>query len=165
MTTNTLAANFGDAGCALDADGAVVRKAKVIRVKASDFSGTTEKALTFKLPARSIVYGAFINVITAEATAATKTLDVGTLSSSGGDADGLLDGVSVAATGLQKGTLLSTGQTLGALLRADESGTTGFVPEPYINASEIAVSVTAGSSGFANLVADLIIYYDEITSA
>lgn len=163
---NSKATNNRGTGYGLDEKGDVVLKALSLRLTASNLSGTTELSLASlggTLPAKSIVTEVYVNVITAEATATTKTLDVGTLSSSSGDADGFLDGVSVAATGLVKGTLASAGQTLGALLRVDESGAGVLVPEPYINTASKPISVTAGSSGFAELVADIIVIYKEIT--
>ena len=61
----------------------------------------TETDTTFDLPAKAIVHEVLVEVKTAEATASTKTIDVGLLASeSGGDADGFIDGLSVAATGL-----------------------------------------------------------------
>lgn len=111
------------------------------------------------LPTAGVVLGAWLDVTTAEATGGTKTLDVGLLSSeSGGDADGFLDGVSVAATGIVGGSLASGGQTLGALLRADEDGAGALVPEPHIlNGTAKSISYTAGSADFAELVADLYV--------
>lgn len=110
------------------------------------------------LPSDAVVLGVMLNVITAEATGTTKTIDVGLLSSeTNGDADGFLDGVSVSATGWVKGTLLSTGQTLGALLHVDESGAGVLVPEPHIIDEAVSVTYTAASADFAELVADLYI--------
>lgn len=159
---NSKAFNNKGVGVAFDEVGDVVNKTKVIRLIASGV-GTTEAPLTFTLPARSIVTAVYLNVITAEATGTTKTLDIGTATADSGDPDGFLDGISVAATGVIRGTLLSSGQTLGALLRADESGAGVLVPEPYVNAAAKRVSVTAASANFAELVADLIIEYKEIT--
>lgn len=53
------------------------------------------------------------------------TIDVGTLSSASGDADGFVDGVSVATLGYVKGTLLNTGVTLGALLKVQDTANAG----------------------------------------
>lgn len=160
---NYKAFNNKGVGIGFDEVGKVVEKAKVIRLKASGVS-TTETSTGFTLPAGAVVTDVYINVITAEATGTTKTLDVGTLSSASGDADGFLDGISVASQGVKKGTLLNTGQTRGLLMAVDESGAGVLVPENYVNSTAIAVTVTAGSNNFAELVADLIIIYKEITN-
>ena len=115
----------------------------------------------FTLPAKAIVVNAFVDVITAEATGATKTLDVGT-STVSNDPDGFLDGVSVAATGIVKGTLADGANLMGALLEVDESGG-DLVPEADVTSYGAAVSVTPGSlADFAELVADVYIVYIEL---
>lgn len=157
---NDKALNTRDAGFALDYDGDVVLKAKSVRVGVTDGLTTVSKSIGFELPAGSVLTEVYVNVIKAETVGGTKTIDVGIL---GGDVDGILDGVSVATTGVKKGTLLSSGQTLGALMRADETGSSGFVPEPYVNATASQVCVSVGSDNFANLEADLIFVYKEIT--
>ena len=80
-----------------------------------------------------VIKSAWVDTQTAEATQATKTVDVGLLSSeSGGDADGFLDGVSVAAVGVAAGkATVTTGAntkffastTRGALLEDFQAGT------------------------------------------
>ena len=138
--------------------------AKRYRVTASWLTGS-EQDIGLDLPAQSIVLAAFVIVATAEATGTTKTLDVGLLSSeSGGDADGFLDGLSVAATGLIFPTLASGAQTLGALLSVDEGGTGELVPEAHSTDSVTAksISVTAGSADFAELIAEVVVVYLEM---
>lgn len=113
----------------------------------------------YDLPADGIVVDCYMIVDTAEAIGTTKTVDVGLLSSeTNGDADGFLDGVSVAAAGFVSGSLASGGQTRGALIRVDESGAGVLVPEPLNLASVTArsVSVTAGSADFAELAARIV---------
>lgn len=116
------------------------------------------------LPARGLVLGVWVHISTAEATASTKTIDVGLASGeSGGDADGFLDGVSTATTGLKGGTLVSSGQTLGALLRVDENGSGVLVPQPHIIDSVTARSVTFTLGEAANELAGTIyILYIEL---
>jgi hypothetical protein len=91
------------------------------------------------LPAKAVVLGAWIDVRVAEATGGTKTLDVGPSS----DPNGYLDGIDVSSTGLKKGTLDSGGQTLGALLTADEDGSGALVPESDVSAGGEVVQYTA----------------------
>lgn len=82
---------------------------------------------------------------------ATETLDVG-IDSGGtaGDANGFLDTVSVATAGIVKGTLLASGDTMGALLSVLDSANAGDdAPEQYpiVSANEqtITYTTTAGS--------------------
>lgn len=128
-------------------------------------SDGSEQDTGFDLPSGAIVRDVFLDVGTAESTGTTKTIDVGLLSSeSGGDADGFLDGISVASTGIVYPTLDSGGQTLGALLSADEDGAGALVPESF-NADSVtaaSVSFTAASANFAELVADIVIVYDVV---
>lgn len=106
----------------------------------------TEVDTGFNIPAGATVPPSpFLKVTAIDAT---ETLDVGLLSSeSGGDADGFLAAVSVGTLGLVKGTLLSSGQTLGALLRVDESGAGVLVPEQHLIATAVSVTytITTGS--------------------
>jgi hypothetical protein len=108
------------------------------------------------VPAGSIIKNVWLRVATQEATGTTKTMDIGV---SGGDEDGFLKGVSVAAAGTIKGTLDSAGQTLGELMCADEDGAGALVPEPYVCTAATTLCYTLGSSNFAELVADVIVEY------
>lgn len=147
VTSSAAELNYLDASV----NGAVTRffKAPLTIVAAA-----TAQDTAIVIPAGSIIKGVWIDVATAEATGTTKTVDIGI---SGGDEDGFLDGVSVAATGTKKGTLVNTGQTLGAHLRVDESGAGVLVPEPYVCAAETTVCYTLGSDDFAELVANMIV--------
>lgn len=58
-------------------------------------------------------------------TDAAITIDVGTLSTDSGDADGFMDGVSTATAGYVKATLLASGDTMGALLSVLDSANSG----------------------------------------
>lgn len=94
-----------------------------------------------------VIQDAWVDVDTLEATSGTKTIDIGLLSSeSGGDADGIMDGLSTAAAGVIKGTLISTGQTRGALLRADESGAGVLVPESHAVTTAKSLTYTLGAA-------------------
>jgi len=133
--------------------GGVGIKVYKINIVAADVTDNSEVDVGGDIDAGDIVFDAYVDVNTAEATATTKTIDVGLLASeSGGDADGLIDGISVAATGVVYPTLASGGQTVGALLRADESGAGVLVPEPHSSDSVTAksVSVSFGDAGGAN---------------
>ncbi len=115
---------------------------------------TDEKETDYSLNAGEIVLGVWVKVTTAPSAGTTKTLDVGLKDV---DADGFLDGVSVSAVGTKKGTLVSSGQTLGALSRVDESGSGGLVPEPHIVAATKKVTCTAGSNDIAGLAGSILV--------
>lgn len=143
--------------------------ARIPRYKKIEITATptgSEQDTTFDLPVPCVVTNVFVNVTTAEATGGTKTMDVGLLSSeTNGDANGFLAAVSCAATGLVGGSLASGGQTLGALLYADESGAGVLVPEKHMVTGSNAKSVTytAGSADWAEFRGELWIEYVDLS--
>lgn len=142
--------------------GAISKVVKANMV-AADFSDNSEVDTGITLPAKAVVKNVFVYVNTAETTATTKTIDVGTDSTDSGDADGYIDAGSVAATGFVKPTLLNTGQTLGALLRVDEDGAGALVPEVDVASGGKKVTVTAGdASGFTEADFDIYVEYVEV---
>jgi hypothetical protein len=147
VTSTAAELNYLDASV----NGAVTRYTKeALPIVAA----ATAQDTTVVIPAGSIIKNVWIDVATQEATGTTKTVDIGV---SGGDEDGFLNGVSVAATGTIKGTLLNTGQTLGALMSVDEDGSGTLVPEPYVCAAETTLCYTLGSDNFDELVANVIV--------
>lgn len=122
--------------------------------------GEKDTGIDFK--AGDIIEAVWVNIRTLEATAATKTIDVGLLSSeSGGDADGFLDGVSTATPAdMRGGDLTSGAQTLGTLLHQDESGAGVLVPMPHfvIAGSATSLTYTLGSA-HTELVAEIHVKY------
>lgn len=136
-------------------------KVKIINMTASDFSDGTEVDTGWDLPANAIVKNVFVNVNTKEDTATTKTIDVGTTGSGSDDPNGFLVGVSVAAAGVVKGTLVNGGQTLGALLAVDEDGAGALVPEADISSGGESVTVTAAEA-FSEVDFDIVIEYVEL---
>lgn len=139
---------FVDAGVSMD----------ILRTSITAPADGSEQDTGLDIPDNCIVTDVFLNVKTAEATGTTKTIDVGLLSGeSNGDADGFLVGADVSGTGIVQGTLDSAGQTLGALLTADEGGTGELVPEPHVKNVAESVSFTAGSADFAELEADIYV--------
>lgn len=113
--------------------GGVVQHVKRLRVNSVSGLGASEVDTGYDLPVGAIVTDCFINVRTAEATASTKTIDVGILASETGDADGFIDGASTAATGIiLPAVTVTTGSntkffaatnTIGALLADHQAGT------------------------------------------
>jgi hypothetical protein len=153
----------------------VVNMTRVIPISYS--AGTSENETSFALPALAIVKNVYLRVKTAEATGGTKTIDVGTLSTDSGDADGFLDGVSVASTGLVGPSITKTtgsnevyisASTHGALLADQELGTdvagnTGFINSRHnITSGGKVITWTPGSNDFAELEADIIVEYQQI---
>ena len=135
------------------------------KVRLPIVAAATAQDTLLVIPAGAIIYPyPYIEVLTAEATGATKTVDVGV---SGNGANSFLDGVSVAATGKIPGAATYTvgsndtyfaSSTLGALLAliklagADVVGDNGvYLVEPYFVASPITVDYTLGSDDFAEL--------------
>jgi hypothetical protein len=116
-------------------------------------SGETDTGFDFK--SGDVIMSAWIDVQTAEATASTKTIDVGLLSSeSGGDADGILDGIVTSATGTIVGkATVTTGSntkffastTRGVLLQDFQAGTDVDQDEGVACSKEHAISTTAVS--------------------
>jgi len=105
----------------------------------SDMVAATEFDIGFIEPANAI----FLPnpAVLVETADATETIDVGNNT----DPNGFLALADVGTVGLVKGTLLNTGQTIGALLRADESAG-DFVPEGYVSTEDvISATLTAGS--------------------
>lgn len=158
----------------------------LIRVKKLAIGATptgAEQDTTWDLPAKSVVLDVFVDVTTAEATGGTKTLDVGLSSGeAGGDADGFLDGINVASTGVKKGNFAATAggnntyvgaaatHTIGALLSflvAGEDvagGGDGVAARTPHVCDGVAVSVTftAGSNDWAEFRGDIYVVYLEI---
>lgn len=117
----------------------------------ADYTAAAETDSGFDEPANAIMLpNAAVRVVNVDAT---ESIDVGTDSNDSGDADGFLDGASVATAGIAKGTLASGGQTLGALLRADESGAGVLVPEGHVSTEKsITYTVSAGSDTAAGFI-------------
>ncbi|GMW01474.1 MAG: hypothetical protein AMXMBFR84_26110 [Candidatus Hydrogenedentota bacterium] len=139
------------------------------------------------LPTKGVVLDVWVDVTTVEATGGTKTLDVGLLAGeAGGDADGFLDGISVATTaGVRKGNAVATTgsnntylgaastHTIGALLTglliAGEDTAAGgdgvLVPRPHIlNGTAKSVVYTAGSNDWAEFRGAIYILYVEFAA-
>jgi hypothetical protein len=121
-------------------------------------AATANDFTSLVLPAGSVIEQVYVIVTTEESTGGTKTVDIGI---SGGDENGLLAAVSVAVAGTVKGTLVSTGQTLGALMSVNEDGSGALVPEPYVCAAETTLCYTLGSDDFVELEAVCVVEYIE----
>ena len=143
-------------GQVLTANGdGVAYASEVLPIVASTASQDT----TIVLPIGTVIEAIYLEVGTAEVTGTTKQVDIGV---SGGDEDGLLDGVSVAATGVVQGTLLNSGQTLGALMSVDEDGAGALVPQPYVCAAETTIAYSLAAADYEEMVARVIVKYSII---
>ena len=122
----------------------------------------TEQDTGWDLPDKAVVFDVFVDVTAAEATGTTKTLDVGTDGTGSNDPNGYLAGLDVSTTGVKKGTLASAGQTLGALLHVDESGSANEVPEPDVASGGESITYTASDTDWVEFRGDIYIRYMEI---
>lgn len=151
---------------------------KVKQIAISAAPTGSEQDTGWDLPAKSVVYDVFVDVTAAEVTGTTKTLNVGLLSSeSGGDTDGFLDSVSVAATGIKRGVpTITTGSnevffassTRGALLASltagsDAAGDVGtYYEKPHITATAVSVVYDADDSDWSEFRGTINIVYVEL---
>lgn len=111
---------------------------------------TVETDSGIDLPAQAVVVDIFANITTAASSAAV--LDVGLLSSSsGGDADGFIDGLVVDTTGLKPPVLTATtagaydAATYGPFLATGLAGSTAY---GLTRRNHVSDSVTAKSLTF-----------------
>lgn len=119
---------------------------------------TGEKDTGFDFPTGAIVLGVWVQISTLEATATTKTIDVGLLSSeSGGDTDGFIDGLSTAAAGVKQPTITASAVTYGVLLHTDLDGVSN-VFEPHVITTAKSLVYQLGSA-HTELDADIVVLY------
>jgi hypothetical protein len=126
----------------------------VVPFSATDSTAAAETNTGFTVPTRAAVLPAGIGV-EVRTVDPTETLDVGTLSTDSGDADGFLAAVSVATAGFIKGTLANGALTLGALLFVQDSANAGDeAPEPNTTSTGKAITytLTAGSDTAAGFI-------------
>lgn len=118
----------------------------VIPAAIGDTSAATETSTGFVIPSKAMILPyPMIDVLAIDAT---EDIDVGTLSSDSGDADGFIDSVSVGTLGIAKATLLASGDTMGALLSVLDSANAGDdAPEGDISmvGKQITYTFSAGS--------------------
>lgn len=151
----------------------VAGQMEMVSIPIDVVASTSEQDTGYDIPDDAIVYDVFIKVDTAEATGGTKTIDVGTLSSDSGDADGFLDGVSTAGTGVVRGVPTFTAgssetyfasSTKGALLAptkvagsdtATDVGT--YLELPCTDPGSQSVTYTLGSNDWSEFVGSIVI--------
>lgn len=125
-------------------------QAMVIPFDHADYTAASETDSGFDEPADALFLpNAGVRVVDADAT---ETIDVGTDSGDSGDADGFLDGLSVANAATVKGTLADGAATLGVLLSVDESAG-DLVPEAHVSTEKsITYTLSAGSDTAAGFI-------------
>ncbi|MER8967713.1 hypothetical protein NKJ93_02375 [Mesorhizobium sp. M0028] len=115
----------------------------VIPWAAADITAATETATGFTVPSGLMLPTPFVNVTALDAAA---TIDVGTLSTDTGDADGYIDGLSVAAAALVKASVIATADTMGALFKVLDSANAGDdAPEGNVSMAGKSITVTTSA--------------------
>lgn len=123
----------------------------VIPFNIADTSAATETSTGFTC-AGAVQPNVAVDVVTGDAT---ETIEVGTLSSDTGDADGFIDALDVATTGLIKATLLASGDTMGEYLSVLDSANAGDdAPEQSVAVigKTITYTLTAGTDTAAGFI-------------
>lgn len=118
----------------------------VIPFSIADTTAATETSTGFICPTKGIILpqGAGIEIVTVDSG---MTIDVGTLASDSGDADGFIDGISLTTAGLVKATLANGAVTLGALLKVQDSANAGdAAPEGNVSMSGKTITYTLSAS-------------------
>lgn len=130
----------------LSINGGLVR---VKKISISSAPTGAEQDTGWDLPVNSVVMNVFVHVTTAEVTGATKTMDVGLLSSEiGGDTDGFLRGVSVSTTGVKRGGFVSTVGSNNTYMGALSTHTQGTL---LMSAFIVGEDIAAGGDGVASV--------------
>ena len=123
-----------------------INSALVIPFSIFDTTANVETATGFVCPTKGAVLPMpSVDVLTVDAG---MTIDVGTLSSDSGDADGFIDGVSLAsAATLTKASVANGAITLGVLLWAQDSANAGDeAPEMNVSMSGKGITYTLSAS-------------------
>jgi hypothetical protein len=119
---------------------------------------TGEKDTGFDFPTGAVILGVWVQIATAESTATTKTIDVGLLSSeSGGDTDGLIDGLATSASGVKQPSIIAGAVTLGVLMHVDLNGAVNTF-EPHVVTTAKSLVYQLGSA-HTELDADIVVMY------
>lgn len=117
----------------------------VIPFAIADTTANTETTTGFVHPSKGgVLPDVAVEVLTSDSG---MTIDVGTLSTDSGDADGFIDGISLTSTGIVKATLTNGSVTKGALLKVQDSANAGdAAPEMNVSMQGKAITYTLSSS-------------------
>lgn len=136
----------------INIDDSVAQTTMVIPFNAADQTAATETNTGFT-QIGAIAPNVGVEVVTVDAT---ETIDVGTLSSDSGDADGFIDGLSVATAGYIKATSANAGTTRGADLVVQDSANAGD-DFPEINTDKTGKAITYTLSAGSDTAAGFIL--------
>jgi hypothetical protein len=126
-------------------------------------AATTVNDTGYNMPAKAIVQEAFLDITIAPTAGTTKLVDVGFLNAGeSGDEDGLLDGASIASTGLVGPSLANAAVTRGALLRQDEDGSGAYVPSWDYTAGTRSITYTYSAADIAGQAGNIVIAFIEV---
>jgi len=142
VTKNVLASGPNS----LMVDTSRVLTTMVIPFAIGDTTANTETSTGFTVPTKAMVLptASAIDVLTADSG---MTIDVGTLSTDSGDADGFIDGISLASATMVKATNANGAVTLGALLYVQDSANAGDdFPEANISMQGKTITYTLSAS-------------------
>lgn len=123
----------------------------VIPFNIADTTAAAETSTGFVLPG-AVQPNVAVDVVAIDAT---EDIDVGTLSTDSGDADGFIDSASVAVLGYIKATLLTSGDTMGALLSVQDSANAGDdAPEQDVSmiGKQVTYTLSAGTDTAAGFI-------------
>lgn len=117
----------------------------VIPFSIADTAAAAETQTGIVIPLTGLIQpNPFVRITVADAA---QTIDVGTLSSDAGDADGFIDGVLLTTLGLAKPTLATAGKTLGVLLQVQDSANAGdSAPEQNISMAGKQITYTLNAA-------------------
>lgn len=115
------------------------------------------------IPLGSIVRDCYLHIKTQEATANTKTMSVGLLSTGpGGMTAGFLLNVGTASVGVVRGIMSSASVSAGSLFQRG-SAASGRFWEPFVTSGTIGLNVSyTTATVHTELVADIVIDYDQV---
>lgn len=124
----------------LNVNAGLVQTVMVLPFSISDTTANTETDTGFDIVDDGAIlpYGIGVEVLTADSG---MTIDVGTDSGDSGDADGFIDGLSLASATFVKATLLNSGVTLGTKLFVQDSVNAGD-KAPEADTSQAGKSIT-----------------------
>lgn len=125
----------------------------VIPFAIADTTATTETSTGFIVPAKAAMLPSpFVDVLTLDST---EDIDVGTLASDSGDADGFIDGALLTTAGLVKASLVASADTFGALLSVLDSANAGD-DAPEADVSMVGKTITYTLSSGTDTAAGFI---------
>ncbi len=124
----------------------------VIPFSIDNFAANTETSTGFTEPANAVFTPfPWVRVLTADSG---MTINVGTLSTDSGDADGFIAGVSLTNLGAVAALILNSANTMGALFERQDSANSGdLVPMPHVSTGKV---ITLTLSASADTAAGLI---------